>query len=547
MRCRDVLCHKDRKLINGACIHRQERGTNDTCFSAFMRLNPFSNQTYIEGKDPFIRRNIREILTEKLLVCNEIENEFMVFNHADDLDNIDYFVIMIVVFMPANKSDCYNYIETLNAMLSGIMTVRDHADTAIEFGVENAIYNTSLSGKLITLFVPDILTSTVKILGTDSDRLIKNPCGQKKLTEINKLFLCPFIMLGVDEMFMTVENDFLYLADINSPNKTLKIFSKWEYEIHDSQIFVCQEDFADLYNVMLESKSSKINQLVIQEPENLKDIVSLACTSLSIACLSVTILTYLTHPSLQSQPGINNVILCIFLLLSQTMYQFGAGQTSLPDFVCSLIGAMCHFLWLSVMFSMTICCIQMFTIFKAQAKISSKFDRWQIARHVLYVTCFSSLFVFINIVVSLVRSGGVSIGYGGIICYLSSNLMQLITFVAPAAMSLVINATLFAYVVYKIKKVSSANILDKERNYLSVYARLSTLTGLTWAFGFFRLLFETDTFEYLFIIFNAGQGVFIMAAFVLNKRVLSLIFKKDKTAPSEYPTDIQATRRETVN
>lgn len=45
-------------------------------------------------------------------------------------------------------------------------------------------------------------------------------------------------------------------------------------------------------------------------------------------------------------------------------------------------------------------------------------------------------------------------------------------------------------------------------------------------------MFEADVLEYLFIILNAGQGVFIMIAFVLNRRVLSVIFEKNTVTSS---------------
>ena len=42
------------------------------------------------------------------------------------------------------------------------------------------------------------------------------------------------------------------------------------------------------------------------------------------------------------------------------------------------------------------------------------------------------------------------------------------------------------------------------------YARLSTLIGVTWIFGFINLLIRHDILEYLFIVLNASQGDFII-------------------------------------
>ena len=147
----------------------------------------------------------------------------------------------------------------------------------------------------------------------------------------------------------------------------------------------------------------------------------------------------------------------------------------------------------------------------------------------LIIVFSSSFFVVINIVVSLASSSGQNIGYVGSNCYLSSITLQLITFAVPSAAIIICNILLFGFVVFKIKKfsTSSAN-LKQERNYLEIYARLSTLTGLTWVFGFLQLILRFETLEYVFILLNASQCVFILVAFVLNRRVLSLCIKCNK-------------------
>ena len=234
-------------------------------------------------------------------------------------------------------------------------------------------------------------------------------------------------------------------------------------------------------------------------------------------------------PVLHSQPDINNIILCISLFLAQTLYQFGAAQTSLPDWACSLIGVICHFLWLAVMFSMNVCSVELYLVFRSMRKLPSNLKRWHTIRNVLIIVFSSSFFVVINIVVSLASSSGQNIGYGGSNCYLSSITLQLITFAVPSAAIIICNILLFGFVVFKIKKfsTSSAN-LKQERNYLEIYARLSTLTGLTWVFGFLQLILRFETLEYVFILLNASQGVFILVAFVVNRRVLSLCIKCNK-------------------
>ena len=517
-----MLCHADRKLDNGACLRGFKRATNSTCFSAFVRLTPLSNSRHIEAS-PFMNSQIQHVFMTNLSICNGTELELPVFSYANDLHRVQYFVVFIAVFIPAANTDCFHFVDTLIALTSDNMNLTDTLGRPISFSLEPAVFNITFTRTYVEISVPHLSNSTVTTLKRGATEVLENLCDYTKLTEINKLFVCPFVILDVDDFSILVKNGFLFLANLDFPNKTLKTFSKWEYEIHDNELLICLDDFIELYNVMVDSKS-RTSQYV---PGNMKHTLALICVSVSIVSLLLTVVIYIAHPSLHSQPGINNIIVCTFLLMAQTVYQFGAGQTSLPHYACSLVGAICHFLWLSVMFSMNICCIQMFIIFKRLIQVTPKFDKWRTVKHVLYVVCASLLFVCVNLVISILRSDGVSTGYGGKICYLSSHLMHFITFLVPSAVTLCVNIILFTYVVCKIKKVNSANLLHRERNYFSVYVRLSTLTGLTWLFGFFQLVFQTDVLEYLFIIFNAGQGVFIMVAFVLNKRVLSLVCGKD--------------------
>ena len=52
--------------------------------------------------------------------------------------------------------------------------------------------------------------------------------------------------------------------------------------------------------------------------------------------------------------------------------------------------------------------------------------------------------------------------------------------------------------------------------------KMSTLTGVGWIFGFLGILTNVEVFEYLFIVANATQGLFLMVSFVCNRRVLML-------------------------
>ncbi|MEW8545704.1 MAG: 7 transmembrane receptor [Candidatus Thiodiazotropha sp.] len=175
---------------------------------------------------------------------------------------------------------------------------------------------------------------------------------------------------------------------------------------------------------------------------------------------------------------------------------------------------------------MNICAIEMYLVFKKLTKLPPRFEMAHTLPNLTYVFCLSIFFVIINVVLSFILSKGQEVGYGGTLCYLSSPVLQTITFVIPSAAAVVSNIVLFALVVINISAASigSAN-LNQERNYLGIYTRLSSILGLTWIFGFLQLLIGNDILDYMFIVLNASQGVFIMMAFVMNKRTLTLYCK----------------------
>ena len=178
--------------------------------------------------------------------------------------------------------------------------------------------------------------------------------------------------------------------------------------------------------------------------------------------------------------------------------------------------AMCHFFH-----------ERMFLIFRKLTVMRYNSIRMKLIKRLVYICSLSLLFVAVNIIASLSKSTGQDVGYGGIICYISSWVMQIITFIVPSVLTILSNVVLFIYVMININKASIKSVgLKQERNYFEIYARLSTLTGFTWVVGFLLLLIQSDVLEYCFILFNASQGVFIIA-FVFNRRLWNACCKKE--------------------
>ena len=525
MICRDLHCQELRYLRGLECLIKQNQIINK-CYQMFVKLNVSEGQLVA-----VLFRGVTNMATVGHRLINLLPSDsttvrkFQIYEKTVDRDNMLYIEYVVVELSVEVRSTPGMDTEIkINKNLNGnSFTVNDVTYvTELDFYVTEHVTHAETSEPVEMLRVPQADISVSKLLplmyskALQGDGVDGNVCSESTILPFSKMQFCPYIDIDLDEWDIEIENGFLTIEK----ELTAASFTKWEYEISEDILHICLDDFHSIY--------AALPSLITLKPQTddtigPKRILAFVCIIISLVSLLVTVVVYLLFSKLQSQPGINNVILCTCLFCAQALYQFGAGQTSLSYWECSVIGAFCHFFWLSVMFSMNSCSVQMFLIFKSSVKLTPKFGLKHTLKYVSYVLLASLVGVVVNVTVSVIKSDGNKSGYGGNICYISSYSMNLVTFIVPTGCTVIANLVLFAYVVFKIEKSNvSSTKMNLERNYFGVYARLSTLTGLTWIFGFMLLFVESDVLEYLFIIFNASQGLMIMLAFIFNQRVFSL-------------------------
>ena len=514
MRCRDILCDQSRYLIYDATCGMLDNLTSDyLCFDLFIKMTPTGNISIVP-------QTIDKYMLYK--VIPQSRHIQLLFPESSPVSTIfNYFLVHIIRYgdewfvMKIEK--LHNSKVKMN--VSGILT---------EFYVEIGLFEVSENALYDEVFVTNQEnTSKVDVFRTTKLEVTpysKSVCPPKRSYTFDRLLYCPFIKLGFDELTVTMENGFLSFW-----RKSLILITllKWQYRLTGEGFLICLEDYLLINNALPDA-------VTFDGPENEsvsgqvgpKRMLSFICVCLSLVCLFITITVYVRFSELRSQPGVNNLILCSCLLCAQAVYQFAAGQQNHSQAACAVVGAICHFLWLTVMFALNSCSLQMFMIFRSHARLLSSYNTRTTVVTILYVVGSSLLFVVVNIVVSLTRSSGGDIGYGGNVCFITACDMHIITFIIPSFILIIVNFLLFVIVLYKMREFNIVSSrLNQERSYLRINARLSTLTGLTWLFGFIQILVRNDVLEYLFIILNASQGLFIMVAFICNQRVYSLIFK----------------------
>lgn len=402
-------------------------------------------------------------------------------------------------------------------------------------------YNISLSVSLEDMFLKDFTNKEVVSIQDVNDHSTLEILHYKT-TMISKIISfkytvpvviadklgCPLVRVSITEIsVVTISNNTIYIYGNRIDRKQFYEHTDEEYK-NVTDYLVCSHVY--LHSIM-KLQPIQPNWRKTDERPTAKQIVSVTCLTLSVLCSVFTLLTYCMFGDLRTQPGLNNMGLVVSLIIAQILFQFGIGQAGLiPDWACNVIGLLLHLFWLMVIFWMNVCTIHMFSVFRRLRKMKLRRTDKLVRTTVIYsVYCFvaSSVFVVINTITTFISSNGDDFGYGGQICFISKSEMLGYMFAYPIFLIVFVNILLFLFVAFQINRIPNVqSSIKSNRNYLLIYANLASITGLTWVSGAVFYTTNSELIEYIFIIFNAGQGVFIFLSFVCNKRVLRMYIEK---------------------
>lgn len=191
--------------------------------------------------------------------------------------------------------------------------------------------------------------------------------------------------------------------------------------------------------------------------------------------------------------------------------------------VCRLTACCLHFGWLSSAVWSSVIAFDIFETFRDGSRAVRRKGRGK--RYPFYICLAWVLPLIFVLVLAFIYGQKI---YGNNICFIVESYVQIV-FVAPLAVSLLLNASLFVCTVYylRISAVSRSTgisvISISVRKEISVCLKISTLHGFTWAFGFLALIFKNNWLWYIFSLANSLQGVFIFIAFVCNNGSLKML------------------------
>ena len=356
-----------------------------------------------------------------------------------------------------------------------------------------------------------------------------------KTYTVSKFLHCAMISLDLSDF----DNNNITGMILKHSNETIS--TKDFRRINDTHVNMCAND----YLRFLPSKvvSTKRNHSTSQY---ILSLISLTCSICSILSLTITIMIYISFPALRTQPGINNFSLSISLLFA-FIFLLGGSMQSVHDtsILCTTVGLMSHFFWLNSMFWMNVCCFHMF---KSFGNMHTSVCKNLTQKYLAYSLILSFVFIIINIIYSEILDKGQNIGYGqtGNFCYIVHAKMVLYTMTTPTNMVLVSNLVMYFIVICRICRMPSVSRSTlKSRSHLTIYMKLSSFTGIAWVTYIPVMYTNILVMEIIFNILVSLQGVFIMLAFVCNRRVM-LLLKEKLCGRAKHITSGTISRKTTV-
>ncbi|XP_041443130.1 adhesion G protein-coupled receptor E5 isoform X2 [Xenopus laevis] len=256
--------------------------------------------------------------------------------------------------------------------------------------------------------------------------------------------------------------------------------------------------------------TNNVEELVKSWPLTLITRIGL---SISIICLSLSIITFIFCRSLRGTRNTIHTHLCISLFLGHCIFLLGI--TANHNLVaCSVVAGLLHAFYLASFFWMSLEAVELYLMLV-------KVFNTHLKKRYLLLIGYGVPLAIVTISASVYPGG-----YGTKLhCWLSLERNFIWSFMGPVCMILLVNSGIFVLTVWKLaEKMSQINPeMEKYKRIRSLtvtaVAQLSIL-GCCWVFGFLQFGSTSLFFAYAFSILNMLQGlqIFIFHC-LMNKKV----------------------------
>ncbi|XP_069123527.1 uncharacterized protein [Argopecten irradians] len=323
---------------------------------------------------------------------------------------------------------------------------------------------------------------------------------------------CPFLRLNQTE-YRVINTDQVFILSSGY------IYSKNDSYIGAGFALVCVQNFGN-QSRPLESDS------ITFVFSNFESVLSVVCQCLSITALCLGLTIYACFSKLQNIPGKNLICLMASLLVAQVLFILAPLAIG-TDHLCTAIAIVMHYAYLAAFFWMNVMAVDIFLTFSRGFAQSRPDSVQQFVWYSLYSWLTPAAVVCVAIIFDFAATESNSRPkYGEAICWISNSYALLYYFLIPSFVLVFINIVLFIFTaraIYKSDKDTSRILQKQQTCKLLIYLKLSFVMGFTWAFACVATFANLPPFWYVFIVFNALQGVLIFLSFVCSSKVLRLL------------------------
>ena len=314
-------------------------------------------------------------------------------------------------------------------------------------------------------------------------------------------------------------------------NTTGRIYDKGRYIYINDSLHLCKKEFI----------SDALSFYGTYDIDLIQGMVSFIGQVLSILGLMTLILIYFCFSPLRTLPG--KCLLCLASSLALAQTAFIAGMFAKEfDILCKSLAIFTHFTYLVSFCWMNVMAFDVWNTFRYKFSVAGPSQK----KFYCYAGyCFSvPLFiVMISVIIDNIDTELSKPRYGKRFCWIGQKSALFYYFALPAGILLICNFAFFVMSVYHIFNSSGKETVTKRRHCkrkrLILYAKLSTIMGLTWVFGYMGALTGSSVMWYLCIIFNSLQGLFICIAFLCNSKVRALMASRFDS--SRFRTSVLST------
>ena len=379
----------------------------------------------------------------------------------------------------------------------------------------------------------DIINKKCRIISCRTGLVLQEGKCVVNVPDLNKALAngsqCPLVELHETDYYI-FPNGSLML------NQTHRIYDKRSYIQTNDTLQICATDFVE----------DTLSFYGAYDQDVVQGMVSFIGQALSILGLVILIFIYSCFPPLQTLPGQCLLSLALSLAFAQTAFVAGMFATEF-HILCKSLAIFTHFAFLVSFCWMNAMAFDIWNTFRCKFSVATS-SRKKLISYTGYCLSVPSVIVVYAVINDNIETNLSKPRYGKHFCWIGQKSALFYYFALPVAILLMFNFAFFIMSIYHILNSSGNETVTRRRHSrrkrLILYAKLSTIMGLTWVFGYVGAVTGSSVIWYFFSVFNSLQGLFICIAFLCNSKVRKLLnarLEKSRSRTSVLSTTLSKT------